>query len=96
MKVPYGGAREHRVHHHQHQHAQPLVGGLFMLQRCAGSSSLALIDIKKPPTLRNKERSPLLRSVASFLIYTNAKELEPAKRSRIHFAQTNSMQTEST
>ena len=62
-----------------------------MLQRCAGSSSLALIDIKKPPTLRNKERSPLLRSVASFLIYTNTKELEPGQSSRIHFAQTNSM-----
>ena len=61
-----------------------------MLQRFAGSISLALIDIEKPPTVGNKERSPLLPAVGGFSIYTNAKEMEPAKRSQIDLAQTNS------
>ena len=38
----------------------------------------------------NKERSPLLPTIGLFSLSANAKELEPAKRSQIDLAQTNS------
>jgi hypothetical protein len=61
-----------------------------VLQRFAGSISLALINIEKPPMVGNKERSPLLPTIGLFSLSANAKELEPAKRSQIDLAQTNS------
>ena len=36
MKVPYGRAEDHHLQHHHHQHAQPVVGGLFMSAALCG------------------------------------------------------------
>ena len=50
--------------------------------RCRSSSSFPLIEIKNPPTLRNKGDDSLLRSVGGFLISINSIALELRQRCR--------------